>query len=370
MDRSTTKGVSEILAEQYARIFTDRFSQINPEDWRRPWISPAPCPAQNISGNVYSGGNQFFLSLLSCARGWEHPLFLTDRQCDRLGLHVTKGEHAFPIACVREWMKDESGQRRPSLSPQAWKDLPEEDRKGYVRRETLLYFKGYNISQTDFAQKLPERMDNIRERYSAAAATVRDIAVPEADRMIRDQTWLCPVREIPTGQAFFSRTDDSITVPRREQFADRGEFYGTLFHEMAHSTGTPERLGRDMEGGFGSPQYAREELVAELGSAILCTKAGIGATISEHNLQYLRSWTEALGGDPRVITGIIQDASRAADMIDSRLNLQMRPVIDLSDMKRDLQDAMEKDSAREKRTDRNRDLNRNEVQEHGRGMKI
>ena len=348
MERSSSRSVSEILAEQYARIFSDRFSNIKPEDWRKPWISATPCPAQNIGGNVYSGGNQFFLSLLTSMSGWELPLFLTDRQCSRLGVHITKGEHAFPIACVREWMRDESGLKRPAISPQEWRKLPESEQQGYVRKETLLYYRGYNISQTDFAQRLPERMESIRERYrNAEVGLTRDIAIPEADLMLKEQRWLCPIREVSSAQAYFSPREDAITVPMREQFPDRGQFYGTLFHEMAHSTGTQERLGRDMSGIFGTPSYAREELVAELGSAILCTRAGIDATISEHNLQYLKSWTEALGGDPKTVTSVIQDASRAADLMADTMHLQQRPAIDLSDMRKDLEESKEAQKSEE-----------------------
>ena len=87
--------------------------------------------------------------------------------------------------------------------------------------------------------------------------------------------------------------------------------------------------------------YAREELVAELSSAILCTKSGLYASISEHNLQYLKSWMKVLSEDPKAITRVVADASKAADFISEKAKLDQRPTIDLSDIGKELEEAQE-----------------------------
>ena len=340
MERNPSgKSVSTILAETYAEIFKERFKDISADNWRKPWITANVCPAQNISGNIYSGFNQFFLSIISSMKGWEHPLFLTDKQCERLGVLIGKGEHAFPIACVKTWYRDESGQKRPTVSPKVYETMDEEARKGYVRKESLLYYKGYNISQTNFRDIRPEKMAQIEEKYKAVTDVSRDIKVPAIDKMLAEQSWVCKIHEQPSNQAYFSKLEDAIVIPRREQFADRGAFYGTLYHEMTHSTGVESRINREMGGFFGSTDYAREELVAELSSAILCTKSGIDATISEHNLQYLKSWMEVLSEDPKAITQVVADASKAADFISEKAKLDQRPTIDLSDIGKELKEA-------------------------------
>lgn len=347
--QSTGKSVSEILAERYAEIFKERFADIDANGWTKPWISASPCPAQNIGGHIYEGGNQFFLSLITCAKGWEHPLFLTDNQCDKLGLLIKKGEHPFPIACVKTWYKDTSESKRPFLSPEAYYRLSDDQKEGYEKREKLLYYKGYNISQTDFSEKLPERMQQISDRYAAVAAVQKDASIPEIDKMLSEQSWLCPVKEISSSKAFFSPSEDHIVIPKREQFPDRSCFYGTLYHEMTHSTGTEDRLNRDMGRFFGSEGYAREELVAELSSAILCTKSGISSSISEDNLQYLKNWTEVIGNDPKILTTIISDATKAADLIEKHIGLNLRPAIDLSEIAKDLRKEEKNESKSEER---------------------
>ena len=110
---------------------------------------------------------------------------------------------------------------------------------------------------------------------------------------------------------------------------------------MTHSTGSADRLNRLKASTFGDKDYAREELVAELSSAILCTKSGLDASISEHNLQYLKSWMEVLSEDPKAITQVVADASKAADFISEKAKLDQRPTIDLSDIGKELKEAQE-----------------------------
>ena len=123
--------------------------------------------------------------------------------------------------------------------------------------------------------------------------------------------------------------EDRIVVPRKENFPDQRDFYGTLSHEMVHSTGIKERLDRDMSGMFGTESYAREELVAELGSAILSSMTGITTSIKEDNLQYLKNWTEAIGNDPGIITGAVSEAASAAELIDRTIGISMQLSKDL-----------------------------------------
>lgn len=184
-------------------------------------------------------------------------------------------------------------------------------------------------------------MAQIEDQYKAVVNTTRDVLVPAIDKMIADQSWVCKINEQQSDQAYFSRREDSIVIPKREQFPDRGVFYGTLYHEMTYSTGVESRLNREMRGFFGSMDYAREELVAELSSAILCTKSELDVSISEHNLQYLKSWMEVLSEDPKAITQVVADASKAVDFISEKAKLDQRPTIDLSDIGKELKEAQE-----------------------------
>ena len=107
-------------------------------------------------------------------------------------------------------------------------------------------------------------------------------------------------------QAFYVPARDRISLPRMDTFNGAAEYHSTLFHELAHSTGDPNRLNRkslDTPAPFGSPIYSREELVAEFGAAFLCAQAGIANTL-DNSAAYIQGWAKALRADNRLpITG-------------------------------------------------------------------
>ena len=119
-----------------------------------------------------------------------------------------------------------------------------------------------------------------------------------------------------TSSAYHARGEDNhIVVPLKGQFKDGENFYSTLLHEMAHSTGEPEHLNREKGVIFGDKQYAKEELVAELTSATVGQSLGISTHIREENAMYLKNWLGALKEDPKFIYNILADVGKASNMI-------------------------------------------------------
>ena len=117
-------------------------------------------------------------------------------------------------------------------------------------------------------------------------------------------------------EAFYRPADDTVHLPKITQFKNTELFYGTAFHELTHSTGVSKRLNRNMSGGFGSKNYAREELVAELGSAFLTQKFGIRTKDVEHdNTAYINNWIKALQNDPDLILKASAMADKAMAFI-------------------------------------------------------
>ncbi|MDU1912596.1 zincin-like metallopeptidase domain-containing protein [Fusobacterium sp.] len=110
---------------------------------------------------------------------------------------------------------------------------------------------------------------------------------------------MCPIKEVGQEQAYYSPSKDEIVLPLRESFKDSESFLSTALHEMIHSTGHESRLNRDKGHMFGSPEYAKEELIAELGSVFLQGDLGIkleGEHFQDHS-NYLKSWIGALKED-------------------------------------------------------------------------
>jgi len=148
---------------------------------------------------------------------------------------------------------------------------------------------------------------------------------PLLDYMIENGTWLCPVRRSGQDRAFYSPSNDEITVPLKGQF-DTGEgFYGTLLHEMAHSTGAAGRLDRNIVNLFGTHAYGREELVAELTSAVTASSLGISKGLDKDNVAYLQSWIDAIREKPEFLMSVLGDVTKAGNMILSNVdNEQVR----------------------------------------------
>ena len=117
-------------------------------------------------------------------------------------------------------------------------------------------------------------------------------------------------------RAFYRPSTDSITLPKKGQFKDAEEYYSTLYHEMTHSTGHEKRLNRDLKNFFGDEGYSKEELVAEIGSSILCNLLGIetGSTF-KNTVAYIQSWIRALKNDKRMIVSASSRAEKAVAYI-------------------------------------------------------
>lgn len=119
-------------------------------------------------------------------------------------------------------------------------------------------------------------------------------------------------------RAAYIPSKDTVTMPSRTAFQSQAEYYSTLFHELVHSTGHAKRLGREgLEKlqPFGSEDYSKEELVAEMGSAMLCGVAGIDQSTLANSAAYLKTWIERLKSDSRLVVSAASAAQKAADYI-------------------------------------------------------
>ena len=142
---------------------------------------------------------------------------------------------------------------------------------------------------------------------------------PTLDAMITNNAWVCPIKPEHQDKAFYSISKDQIVVPTKEQFVDGESFYGTLLHEMTHSTGSDMRLGRLKACAFGDSEYAREELVAELGSALICQQNGIQKHVKGDSAAYLKAWLESLEESPDFIRTVMSDVKKATAVINYRM---------------------------------------------------
>lgn len=137
--------------------------------------------------------------------------------------------------------------------------------------------------------------------------------------MVDAGKWYCRIEVRESDSAFYRPSADVIVSPLKTQFPKGADYYSTLLHEVAHSTGHPSRLNRDMSGFFGSPSYAREELIAEMTAALCGIRFGLATTPQQENAAHLASWLRGLKEKPEYLFEILIDANKAATMIADRV---------------------------------------------------
>ena len=257
--------------------------------WRKPWTS-ADAP-RNIEGRPYNGINVFILGM----QPFTNPFWMTFNQAKARGGNVRKGEKGTTVVfwkIMRVTDKDEKSGEKVS------KTIP-----------MLRSFTVFNVEQTENVN-LPRKVRDWKptqvsefEGYEAAEKIMAEY--PDAPAVL-------------TGSAaFYVPASDTITLPARESFHSPAEFYSTAFHEMGHSTGHEKRLNREgiaNIGAFGTHEYGREELVAEMTAAFLAAEAGIEVT-HDNSAAYLASWVRTIKADPRAVVVAAGKAQKAAEHI-------------------------------------------------------
>ena len=182
-------------------------------------------------------------------------------------------------------------------------------------------FRVFNVAQTNLREARPELWEKLeQENRRPQAEDGEHLSFAPVDAMIRDNLWICPIRPKHQDQAYYSIAKNEIIVPEKEQFKSGEAFYGTLFHEMTHSTGAKDVLDRIKPTAFGSAEYAREELVAELGSALVAQRYGMAKHIKEDSCAYLKGWLDELKESPQFIKTTLLDVKRASALITQKVD--------------------------------------------------
>lgn len=220
------------------------------------------------------------------AMSYESPYWLTFRQAIQFGGSVRKGEKSCPVVF--------------------WKQMDVTDKEsGEAQKIPLLrLYHVFNAAQCDGLQTAPATGE-IPIAFTKPAEIVAKMPQP-------------PVIKHGMAKAFYSPTEDCVGMPDRPRFESEASYFGTLFHELVHATGSEKRLNRASiaeRNGFGSDPYSKEELVAELGSTFLCGHAEIAERTIESSAAYIRGWLEKLQNDRTLIVHAAAQAQKAADFI-------------------------------------------------------
>lgn len=263
--------------------------------WVQPWASSGATPLglpQNAStGRTYSGINILLLWAAAIEQGRPSQRWLTFKQALALGGNVRKGEKGTMVVYADTFIPKAEQARAAESGEDA-------RRVGFLKRFTVFHVEQCDGLPVDpDAGPLPGWTEVLPHVEAVIAATGADI-------------------RIGGDMAFYSPAYDFIQVPPQEAYFEPINWYRTKLHELGHWTGHAARLNRDFSGRRGGEAYAREELVAELGSAFLCAELGVVPTV--RHADYLGAWLEVLKGDNRAIIQAASLASKAADFVMGR----------------------------------------------------
>ena len=320
----------EKALDLFAEMMIEKIESIS-KDWRKSWFTEGALQwPRNLSGREYNGMNALMLMLHCEKEGYKIPRFCTFDCVQRMNkpgkdgqelprVSVLRGEKSFPVmlttfTCIHK-------ETREKIKYDDYKRLSDDEKQEYNVYPKMQVFRVFNVQQTNLREARPELWEKLEKENSRPEIDAGErFDFEPVDRMINENLWICPIHPRHQDEAYYSMSKNEIVVPEKGQFKDGEAFYGTLFHEMTHSTGAEGVLDRLKPTSFGSKEYAREELVAELGSALVSQRYGMTKHIKEDSCAYLKSWLDELKESPQFIKTTLLDVKRATSLITQRVD--------------------------------------------------
>ncbi|WP_052223699.1 ArdC family protein [Novosphingobium malaysiense] len=266
---------------------------------KRTVLAPA-LPRNALTARPYSGINILILWGAVIENGWPSQGWLTFRQALQAGGHVRKGEHGTCVVYADRFTPEAERNRAQETGEDA-RTIP------FLKRFTV-----FNVAQC-------EGLGDGGEGRTGAGLAPDPVPLPEREIVpLAEEVIAASGVDFRIGgdKAYYVPSADFVQVPPQPAFRDQVNYYRTCLHELTHATGHPRRLDRHLANVFGSKDYAREELIAEMGSAFLCASLGIVPTV--RHADYIGAWLDVLREDNRAIFRAASAASKAAEWLLAR----------------------------------------------------
>jgi len=260
-----------------------------------PWRSPilgggTPGHPQNLESlKPYRGVNVFLLAFTAWAKGYGSRYWVTFNQAKAHGASVKKGEKSSVVVFWKQHEITDGQTGEKKLVPM------------------LRYYNVFNVDQCD-GIKAPDVVQAVETTFAPVEA---------AEALVKGYADAPSIQHKGT-KAYYSPLVDDVCLPKPQRFGSTEEYYATLFHELAHSTGHSKRLDRKLDTQpqpFGSPDYGREELVAEMAAAYLCGDVGIQPAVIDNQAAYIQGWLKTIKEDKKLVIAAAGAAQKAADWI-------------------------------------------------------
>jgi antirestriction protein ArdC len=291
-NKKARKPKRDIYQEVTDRILNLLDTGVAP--WRHPIKRSAHgdgMPKSLSTGKNYRGVNVFLLAMTSWAHGYESDYWATFNQVTKSHGKVKKGEKSTLVVF--------------------WKQAATKDKES-GEDITIPILRHYNVFNA-------EQCEGINAPDQAAEEEKAEPFEPieQADHIVTSYSGGPLVMHTGSAAMYLPKID-TVRIAAPDRFETRESYYATLFHELAHSTGHKSRLNRGLDEApapFGSPDYSKEELVAEMCSAFLCAAAGISPPTIEQSAAYIDGWRQKLKDDKRLVVQAAGQGQRAADHV-------------------------------------------------------
>ncbi len=261
-------------------------------NWTKPWKTTTMNNGQPISirKREYNGINRWILGMEMAINGYTSPVFATFQKWKEVGAKIKKGATSHEVVFFKTLFKTEQN---------------EQGEEEQIKIPLMKTYRVFNADQVEGWEGnwLTEGEEQTQDWSDVELA---DLIVENSG---------AEIDHINQDKAFYMPSLDKIVMPKKEQFKDDSGYYGTMFHELVHWTGHSSRLDRKFGTRKGNDNYAKEELVAELGAAMLSAIAKVDAEPRADHAQYLNGWIKGLKDQPKMILTAASKAEKAAQFI-------------------------------------------------------
>ena len=271
--------------------------------WHRSW-SATERPYNAVTNTAYHGANSLWLSYNQFAREFEDPRWCTFKQAQTQGWKIKPGSKGTRVEFWSLYDTEEKRKLTQREAKQLFDELTLEEFKNRVKPISNVYTV-FNGEQIDGIPKYEEKTYelNTEELLQKRDTLLKNMNVDFSEG---------------GDKAFYNPSRDRITLPEMNKFETEYDYMATLLHEAGHATGHISRLNRDMTGVFGSPEYAKEELRAEIASAFTAQELGLDYEQNKHmenHEAYVQNWIDVLENEPNELFAAIKDAEKISDYL-------------------------------------------------------
>jgi antirestriction protein ArdC len=254
--------------------------------WEMSWEG-STLPMNLASNTNYRGINVWMLSATAMFNGYQYNQWLTFNQTKKLGGAVKEGEKASFVVFAKR------------IEKKGQDNVPEDERESFFLYQ---YYNVFNVAQCEGITPIET---NVRKNTPLEEAEAIVVGYKNKPEIICGQYSPC-----------YSPLDDKVFMPTIESFTSSEEYYGALFHELAHSTGHKSRMNRELAGNMDKTSYSKEELIAEFTASYLRAMTGIATpNVDANSASYIDGWSDLIKKDYQIIMNSASKAMRVADYI-------------------------------------------------------